>query len=65
VIAQCNSAAVAIRRTLAAARPDAFLPDLAMAFNNLSADLADLGRPEEALAAKQEADAIQRRLDEA
>ena len=43
--------AVTIRRELAAARPDAFRPDLATALNNLSNRLADLGRPEEALAA--------------
>ena len=42
-------------RELAAARPDAFRPDLAMSLNNLSLRLADLGRREEALAAIQEA----------
>ena len=42
-------------RELAAARPDAFRPDLAMSLNNLSARLADLGRREDALAAHQEA----------
>ena len=54
--------AVTIRRELAAARPDAFRPDLAMALNNLAVGLADLGRPEEALAASQEAAAIHREL---
>jgi tetratricopeptide (TPR) repeat protein len=54
--------AAAIRRELAAARPDAFRPDLAMALNNLSACLGDLGRREEALAASQEAAAIYRQL---
>jgi len=47
--------AVTIRQELAAARPDAFRPDLAMTLNNLSNRLADLGRREEALAAIQEA----------
>ena len=47
--------AVTIRRELAAARPDAFRPDLAMSLNNLSNRLGDLGRREEALAAIQEA----------
>ena len=47
--------AVAIRRELAAARPDAFLPDLAAALNNQSVHLAALGRREEALAAIEQA----------
>jgi tetratricopeptide (TPR) repeat protein len=42
-------------RKLAAARPDAFLPDLAMSLNNLGAMLSELGRREEALAASREA----------
>ncbi len=54
--------AVAIRRRLAAARPDEFLPDLAASLNNLSADLSRLGRLEAALAAIEEAVAIRRRL---
>ena len=54
--------AVAIYRELAAARPDAFRPDLASSLNNLSLRLADLGRREEALAAIQEAVAIYREL---
>ena len=44
-----------ILRELAAARPDAFRPDLAMSLNNLSVRLADLGRREDALAAIEEA----------
>ena len=43
--------AVTIRRELAAARPDAFRPDLAGSLNTLSVRLGDLGRPEDALAA--------------
>ena len=54
--------AAAIRRELAAARPDAFRPDLAASLNNLSLRLADLGRREEALAAIQEAVTIRREL---
>jgi tetratricopeptide (TPR) repeat protein len=38
-----------IYRTLAASRPAAFLPDLAMSLNNLGNRLSDLGRREEAL----------------
>jgi len=49
-------------RELAAARPDAFRPDLATALNNLSVQLAGLGRREEALAASQEAVTIRREL---
>jgi tetratricopeptide (TPR) repeat protein len=44
-----------IYRRLAAARPDAFLPDLALSLNNLGARLSELGRREEALTAAQEA----------
>ena len=47
--------AVTAYRDLARARPDAFLPDLAMALNNQSVRLADLGRREDALAAIEEA----------
>jgi tetratricopeptide (TPR) repeat protein len=47
--------AVAIRRKLTTARPDAFLPDLAMSLNNLGPRLAALGRREEALNASQQA----------
>jgi tetratricopeptide (TPR) repeat protein len=51
-----------IYRRLAAARPDAFLPDLAMSLNNLGNLLSALGRREDALAAAQEANDIYRRL---
>jgi tetratricopeptide (TPR) repeat protein len=54
--------AATIRRALAQARPDAFLPDLAMSLNNQSGRLADLGRREEALAAIEEAVTIRRAL---
>ena len=54
--------AVTIGRELAAARPDAFRPDLAGSLNNLSVRLGDLGRREEALAAIQEAAGIYREL---
>jgi tetratricopeptide (TPR) repeat protein len=50
--------AVAIRRGLAAARPDAFRPDLALSLNNQSNRLAQLGRREDALAAIEEAVAL-------
>jgi len=49
-------------RELAAARPDAFRPDLAGSLNNLAVQLANLGRRQEALAAIQEAIAIRREL---
>ena len=49
-------------RELAAARPDAFRPDLAMSLNTLAARLGDLGRREDALAAIQEAASIYREL---
>ena len=59
--------AVAIRRDLAATRPDAFRPDafrpdLAGSLSNLSNRFSALGRREEALAAIEEAVAIQRDL---
>ena len=54
--------AAGIYRELAAARPDAFRPDLAMSLNNLSVRLGGLGRREEALAAIQEAVTIRREL---
>ena len=54
--------AVAIRRGLAATRPDAFAPDLAGSLNNLSNCLSDLGRREPALAASEEAVATYRGL---
>ncbi len=46
--------AVKLYRTLAAARPDAFTPYLAMSLNNLANQLSALGWREEALAAAQE-----------
>jgi tetratricopeptide (TPR) repeat protein len=54
--------ATEVYRELAAARPDAFRPDLASSLNNLSNALGDLGRREEALAAIQEAVTIRREL---
>jgi tetratricopeptide (TPR) repeat protein len=42
--------------------PGAFEPDLARALNNLSVDLSNLGRREEALAATSEAVEVYRRL---
>ncbi len=54
--------AVALRRELAAARPDAFKPDLAGTLNNLGAMLSALGRREDALAATEEAVALRREL---
>jgi tetratricopeptide (TPR) repeat protein len=47
--------AVQLYRALAAARPDAFTPDLAMSLNNLAKILSDLGQREKALAAAEEA----------
>ncbi len=47
--------AVEIHRALAAERPDAFRPDLAMSLNNLGNMLSELGRREEALETAQEA----------
>ena len=54
--------AVSIYRELAAARPEAFRPDLARALTNLSLWLAGLGRGEDALAAGEEAVSIYRDL---
>ena len=54
--------AVQIRRQLAAARPDAYLPDLATSLNNLSVDLGDMGRRQDALEAITEAVEIRRQL---
>ena len=50
--------AVDLRRTLAAARPEAFTPDLARSLNNLANRLSDLGQREAALATAQEAVAL-------
>jgi tetratricopeptide (TPR) repeat protein len=49
-------------RALAAARPDAFTPDLALSLNNLANMLSDLGRREEALTAAEEAVRLRRAL---
>ncbi|MBU0717425.1 MAG: tetratricopeptide repeat protein [Planctomycetes bacterium] len=54
-----------MRRTLAEARPDAFLPDLAGSLNNLSNRLSALGRREEAFEACNEAVGHYRTLAEA
>ena len=43
-------------------RPDAFRPDLARSLHNLSSRLADLGQPQDALDAGQEAVTIRREL---
>jgi hypothetical protein len=55
---------VEIRRRLAAQRPDAFLPDLAMSLDNYGLLLYDLGRQEEARKASHEAEEIRRALAE-
>ncbi|MEM7738345.1 MAG: tetratricopeptide repeat protein [Deinococcota bacterium] len=57
--------AVTSYRQLAETRPDAFLPDLADALNNLGNRFSDLGRREDALIATQEAVTIRRQLAEA
>jgi tetratricopeptide (TPR) repeat protein/nucleoside phosphorylase len=57
--------AVELRRALAEARPDVFLPDLASSLNNLGSRLRELGRREEALLATQEAVGLRRALAEA
>ena len=49
-------------RALAAARPDAFRPDLATSLTNLGIALSALGQREEALAATREADSLYRAL---
>ena len=54
--------AVRLRRTLAAARPDAFTPGLAGSLNNLANFLSALGRREDALAAAEEAVRLRRTL---
>jgi hypothetical protein len=46
--------AAAVRRVLAEARPDAFLPDLAASLNSQSVFLSNLGRTAEALTAIEE-----------
>lgn len=57
--------ALSIRRQLAEARPDAFLPDLAMTSSNRSEILLKLGALEEALAASDEAVSLYRNLAQA
>ncbi len=52
---QAAQEAVAMRRELAAQRPDAFRPDLATSLNNLANFLSELGQREEALQAAEEA----------
>ncbi|MEO1092542.1 MAG: tetratricopeptide repeat protein, partial [Pseudomonadota bacterium] len=59
---QASQEAVDIRRKLADQRPDAFLPDLAQALNNLGIQFSDLGRREDALQASQEATNLYRKL---
>ena len=54
--------AVSLRRRLAAARPDAFLPDLALSLNNVANSLSAVGRREDALSAAEEAVSLRRRL---
>ena len=54
--------AVALHRQLAADRPDAFTPDLAMSLNNLAVMLSLPGRREHALNAAQEAVVLRRQL---
>ena len=57
--------AVRIRRQLAQAWPDAFLPNLATSLNNLANRLSALGRREEALAQAEEAVRLYRQLAQA
>ena len=57
--------AVRLYRALAEARPDAFIPDLALSLNTLAAMLSALGRREEALTAAEEAVRLYRALAEA
>ncbi|MGW1219300.1 ATP-binding protein, partial [Streptomyces californicus] len=57
--------AVTIRRALAEANPDAYLPDLAGALNNLAVDLGEAGRRAEGLEAVEEAVRHYRALAEA
>ncbi|WP_224277532.1 tetratricopeptide repeat protein [Streptomyces sp. LS1784] len=62
---QLTDEVVRHHRTLAVANPDAHRPDLAMALNNLSVNLGEMGRREEGLAASQEATGHYRALAEA
>lgn len=61
---QATEEAVRIHRQLAAERPDAFLPGLAISLTNLGNGLSDLGRREEALQANEEAVWLYRQLPE-
>jgi tetratricopeptide (TPR) repeat protein len=54
--------AAELYRALAAQRPDAFRPDLAMSLNNLAAMLSELGEREAALAVAREAVELYRAL---
>jgi tetratricopeptide (TPR) repeat protein len=54
--------AVRLYRALAAARPDAFAPNLAASLNNVANGLSALGRREDALAAAEEAVRLRRGL---
>jgi tetratricopeptide (TPR) repeat protein len=54
--------AVTAYRQLAAARPDAFLPDLAGSLTNQSVFLSDVGRREDALAAIEQSVKLRRQL---
>jgi hypothetical protein len=49
---------VELYKELAARNPEAFQPDLVRSLNNLSNRLSELGRHEEALAAKSEAEQL-------
>jgi predicted O-linked N-acetylglucosamine transferase (SPINDLY family) len=62
---EASQEAVDIRRKLAKANPQAFLPDLAMSLNNLGGALSDLGQREPALEASQEAADVYRKLAKA
>jgi len=57
--------AASLCRGLAKARPDAFLPNLAMSLNNASDHLGELGLEEEGLAAVREAVEVYRKLAQA
>jgi tetratricopeptide (TPR) repeat protein len=54
--------AVRLRRALAAARPDAFTPNLARSLHSLATMLSDVGRREEALTVAEEAVRLYRAL---
>ncbi len=57
--------AIDLRRSLAQARPEAFLPDLASSLHNLGKMQSDLGHREAALASIQEAVDLRRQLAQA